>query len=174
MVLNESIMATDGHERMHKLLRGELAAVASYEHALDDVEDHPARQLLWSFLEDHRRAVAVITRHTARIGEEPDRGAGPWGAFATAVETAASWMDDPTTLKALKEGEVHGLDEYRTALTLGELPAELRRIIEDELLPRQLEHIEELDALILGLEQGDQNRTLLDRVHRQRTGAPGD
>lgn len=154
----------DGHERLHKLLRGERAAVESYERALDDVQNDPARELLHAVLEDHRRAVAVLERHIALSGESADRSSGPWGAFARAVETAASWIDDPHTLKALKEGEVHGVSEYRTALSHDDPPPALRRIIEGELLPCQQGHVASLDRLIARLETRDADATLRDRV----------
>jgi len=143
---------------LHRLLRGELAAVESYEHALRDVQEDPARDLLVSFLEDHRRAVSALSRHSAEAGDDPATTAGVWGAFVRAVEKAASWVNDPTTLKALKEGEVHGVDEYRNALSENHLDATLRKVIAEELLPLQAEHVEELDLVIAHLEQ----RSILD------------
>jgi hypothetical protein len=155
------------HYWLHRLLRGELAAVESYEHALRDLEDHPSRDLLWSFVEDHRRAVSVLTRHTAQAGDTPATSAGVWGAFARAVEKAASWIDDPTTLKALKEGEVHGVDEYRSAVSENQLDPALRRIVEEELLPLQEEHVAELDIVIDRLEKADL-AGLPDRIEKAR------
>ena len=153
---------------MQRLLKGELAAVESYEHALRDVRNDPARDLLASFLEDHRGAVSMLSGRSADGGDEGATGAGVWGAFARAVEKAASWVNDPTTLKALKEGEVHGEDEYRNALSENQLDAELRRIIEQELLPLQSEHVEELDLLIARLEQRASGEGLADRVEKAR------
>ena len=59
------------HERLHELLRGERAAVDSYEKAIRDVRDHSPRHLLASVLENHRRAANVLGRHLDR----PARGA---------------------------------------------------------------------------------------------------
>ena len=157
------------HYWLHRLLRGELAAVESYEHALRDVRDHPAHELLWSFLEDHRRAVSVLTGHTAAAGDTPATTAGVWGAFVRAVEKAAAWIDDPTTLKALKEGEVHGVDEYRNALSENHLDLSLRRIVAEELLPLQLEHVEELDLLVEGLDRHDIDDGLPQRIVKARS-----
>lgn len=154
------------HYWLHRLLRGELAAVESYENALNDVRDHPAHDLLWSFVEDHRRAVSVLSRHTALAGDTPATSAGVWGAFVRAVEKAAAWIDDPTTLKALKEGEVHGVDEYRNALSENHLDAGLRKIVEEELLPLQEEHVAELDIVIDGLERRNAGETLPDRIEK--------
>ncbi len=134
----------------HRLLKGELAAVDSYEHALRDVEDHPSRGTTpW-------RPVSV------RIGRRA------WGAFARAVETAASWIDDPTTLKALKEGEVHGVDEYRTALSENHLSPTLEHIVREELLPLQSEHVEELDLLIVRFERPRLDESLPNRIEHAR------
>jgi hypothetical protein len=157
------------HYWLHRLLRGELAAVESYEHALRDVADHPSRALLWSFLEDHRRAVWVLSRHTTAAGDTPATSAGVWGTFVRAVEKAAAWIDDPTTLKALKEGEVHGADEYRNALSEDHLDAALRRIVERELLPLQSEHVDELDLVIERLEKRDAGDALPQRIEKTRS-----
>jgi hypothetical protein len=151
-------------ERLHKLLRGEHAAVESYELALEDVTLEPARALMQTLLADHRRAVSVLARHVALAGERPDRGSGAWGAFARAVETAASWIGDAHALKALKEGEVHGLSEYNTALASGQMPPALQVIVEDELLPRQEAHIAQLDRLIARIEGRDARKGLADRI----------
>lgn len=59
------------HERLHELLRGERAAVDSYEKAIRDVRDDSLRHLLASVLENHRRAANVLGRHLDR----PARGA---------------------------------------------------------------------------------------------------
>lgn len=152
--------------RLHQLLRGERAAVESYERALADLGGAPPHGVLHRFLEEHRQAVAALQDHIAGGGDEP--GPGPWGAFVRAVEAAAAWVDDATTLKALKEGEVHGADEYRTALGLASAPPELAGVIRHELLPRQVRHIEELDELIQGLERPENRKGLRDRIESRK------
>jgi hypothetical protein len=160
-------MATNDTGRLHKLLRGEIAAVQSYKQALADMRAGYDNGMLADFLDDHRHAVEVLSRHIERLGEEPDRSAGPWGAFAHAIETAASWLDDVHVLKAIKEGEVHGRDEYRTALGLDSVPPALRQVVEGELLPRQEEHIRELDVLIARIEGPPAHESLPERIQRK-------
>jgi len=84
------------------------------------------------------------------------------------VETAASWIDDPTTLKALKEGEAHGVDEYRAALSENHLSPTLEHIVRKELLPLQSEHVEELDLLIVQFECPGLDESLPDRIEHAR------
>ena len=139
--------------RLGRLLRGERAAVEAYEKALSDLEpDARERAVVERMAREHREAVATLERHRDGDTAGSDDGSGPWGAFARAVEKAASWLGDTTALKALKEGEVHGLSEYNTMLGHEDVPAPLRREIEERLLPRQEEHVATLDRLIAGRE----------------------
>lgn len=159
-----------GHDgRVGKLLRGEKAAVDAYEDALADVErDGPASRILHLLLEDHRRALQALKDTAGHEGRVDGNGAGAWGAFTQAVEKAAGWLGDRMALKALKEGEDHGVSEYRTALANEDLPPRLRTLIEEELLPLQRAHVATLDDLIRGLEAPERLRTLEDRVRAGR------
>ena len=158
-----------GDGRIGKLLRGERAAVDAYENALSDVDpDGPAARILHLLLEDHRRALAALRDTAGREGTVDGDGAGPWGAFTRAVEKAAGWLGDRMALKALKEGEDHGVSEYRSALAREDLPPAVRTLVQDDLLPRQLGHVSTLDDLIRSLEAPERLRTLEDRVRAGR------
>lgn len=164
-------MDDGGGRRLGKLLRGERASVEAYEDALKDVErDGAAERILHLILERHRRALAVLEEAAEGTDEAGTNGSGPWGAFSRAVEKGASWMGDRMALKALKEGEDHGLKEYKTALAQeNAVPARLRPLIESELLPHQAEHVAILDELIAGLEKPERLRTLETRI-REKAG----
>jgi hypothetical protein len=56
---------------------------------------------------------------------------------------------DASALKSLKEGEEHGLKDYQDALEDDELDEMSRRLVENELIPRQRKHIAALDAFLL-------------------------
>lgn len=159
-------MSDDG--RVGKLLRGEKAAVDAYEDALGHTEAAaPAGRVLRVLLEEHRSSLAALEEAAGQPGRAAEEGAGVWGAFTGAVEKAASWLGDRTALKALKEGEVHGLSEYRTALDDADTPDAVRRLLRDELIPRQERHVGVLDDLIAALEAPERLDSLEDRVRRR-------
>jgi uncharacterized protein (TIGR02284 family) len=135
-------------KEMQSLLRGEISAVETYDMALDKVEDEPGAQELRRIQADHQEAVSVLRQRVALEGETPDDGSGAWGAFAKTVQGTANVFGNHAALKALKEGEEHGLKEYRSALSNDDTPPDLSRVIESELLPRQERHIRTLDALM--------------------------
>ena len=57
-----------------------------------------------------------------------------------------SLFGDTSSLKALKEGEEHGLKDYNDAL--GTLDATSRDMVQNQLIPQQQRHIDLLDQII--------------------------
>ncbi len=55
-------------------------------------------------------------------------------------------LGDAAALKALKEGEEHGLKDYESALD--KVDAMTRQIIAADLIPAQRRHIQQLDSLL--------------------------
>jgi len=97
---------------LDKFLRGELAAAATYEQALNHVDSPKAIATLKRNKDSHAaRAVALAQQIRAR-GGEPSDGAGPWGVFTKLVEKGASVIGDDAIVKALEEGETQGLRTY--------------------------------------------------------------
>jgi uncharacterized protein (TIGR02284 family) len=133
---------------LNSLLRGEMSAIETYRQALDKAgETGFAVAELRGFASDHRDAADALWKHIEKHGGKPSEGSGAWGAFAKAVEGTAKIFGDAAALKALKEGEEHGLKEYQEALEDDELAADcevlLRGIVE-----KQRTHIATLDRLI--------------------------
>jgi hypothetical protein len=62
------------------------------------------------------------------------------------VEGTASIFGDKAALKALKEGEEHGLKDYNEACD--DVDATSAALIESELIPAQQRHIMMLDRMI--------------------------
>ncbi len=137
-------------ETLNSLLRGEMSAIETYRQAISKIEDNaaPGAQQLHSLLQDHRDAADALWHHIEGHGERPSEGSGPWGAFAKAVEGTAKLFGNAAALKALKEGEEHGLKQYEAGLSDEHLPADCKALLRDKLLPRQLDHISQLDRLI--------------------------
>ena len=135
-------------ETLNDLLRGEISAVETYQQALEKVGDEPGVEQLATVRRDHTEAVTVLRDHVIRYGGKPAEGSGPWGAFARFMQGTAKLFGDKSALKALKEGEEHGLKEYKEALENRDLPAECIALIRDMLLPKQQRHITIIDGIM--------------------------
>jgi uncharacterized protein (TIGR02284 family) len=133
---------------LNKLLRGEMSAVETYRQALEKVGDEPGAVQLTSFYRDHSEAVALLRDQIRSAGGEPSQSSGPWGSFAKAVQGVAKLFGDDATLKALKEGEEHGLKDYEEAIQDPNVPTNVKRVIQEQLLPNQEQHVAVLDRLI--------------------------
>ena len=92
-----------------------------------------------------QHAAAAGTHHE---GGKPDQGSGAWGAWAKTVEGAAKIFGNAAAVKALKEGEEHGVKSYEDALNNPDLPAECQTLIRGTLLPQTRSHLPVLDRLM--------------------------
>lgn len=136
------------------LCRGELSAVETYRQALDKVSDEPAAEDLKRIEAEHEEAVNILRQKAEQFGAEPVTSSGAWGAWAKAVEGTAKVFGNTAALKALKEGEEHGLHDYEDALKSEDLPGDIRELISTTLLPQTREHIPILDSCMSGGSSG--------------------
>jgi uncharacterized protein (TIGR02284 family) len=144
-------MATDVQERtswLNRLLRGELAAVETYEQAVSQCNGKSCSVDLKLMANEHREAAATLRRHVVEHGGEPSASSGPWGAWAQFVTGTAQVFGTAATFRALKQGEDHGRADYEAALEDEDLDPECKVLIRTTLLPRQYAHLRTLDALI--------------------------
>ena len=134
---------------LNSLLRGEMSAIETYRQALDKIRDNDEVGVdeLRSLQRDHRDAADALWHHVEKHGGKPSEGSGAWGTFAQAVEGAAKLFGNAAALKALKEGEEHGLKEYEDALNDPDLPSDCKTLTQS-LLARQRDHIGVIDSLI--------------------------
>ena len=141
---------TTNVETLNSLLRGEMSALETYRQAIEKLEDNnaPGSAELHALRRDHRDAADVLWHHLESHGEKPSEGSGPWGAFAQAVTGTAKLFGNTAALKALKEGEEHGVKDYEDALHDEHLPADCQSLIRNQLLPRQREHVAVIDRLM--------------------------
>jgi hypothetical protein len=135
---------------LNSLLRGEMAAIETYRQALEKVGDEPGVDELRTMRRDHRDAADALWHFIGQQGERPAEGSGAWGAFAKAVTASASLFGNAAALKALKEGEEHGLKQYRDALGDPHLPAACRDLFHTY-MTKQQGHIAALDRLLARL-----------------------
>lgn len=146
----EAHPAIDGSgalETLNELLRGEMAAIETYRQALEVVEDGEPAETLRALRRHHRDAADILWHHVEAHGGQPSEGSGAWGAFAKAFEGTARLLGNRAALKALEQGEEHGLQKYEQALR-GGLPLDCELLIRETLLPRQRQHLPLLGGLL--------------------------
>lgn len=143
-------------DTLNHLLRGEIAAVETYNQAIGKFTEPADRALaaaLTRIRDEHTRTVGTLTSRVTSHGGTPVQGAGAWGVFANAVAGAAKLIGPQTALAALKQGELHGIEDYEKAVADPEVSTEARYLIRNELMPRCREHISSLEGMMTQLEQ---------------------
>jgi len=122
-------------EALNGFLRGEISAVETYRQAIEKLSRSSTRGQLEDCQRSHELRVSKLRAQVARLGGEPAKGSGPWGAFARLVEGGAKTFGERSAVAALEEGEDHGLKLYRDDLE--KLDMTTRQFVESDLLPAQ-------------------------------------
>ena len=138
-----------GIDQLNSLLRGEISAAETYRMAIDKVADSDKAAnagLLREIQEEHGRAAQGIRDRIRELGGEASDSSGAWGVWAKTVQGTMNLFGDASSLKALKEGEEHGLKDYQEALD--DVDATSAQLIQNQLIPAQQRHINLLDQLI--------------------------
>jgi CBS domain-containing protein len=138
----------DGHLPIDSLVRGELSAVETYKQALAKVGHEPIADELRRIELEHEEAVDLLFESLRRHGKEIPRSSGLWGTWSKAVEGTAKIFGGKAAIKALKEGEEHGLHDYEDALKDEVIDPEVKALIRSKLLPQTRAHIPALDRVL--------------------------
>jgi uncharacterized protein (TIGR02284 family) len=133
--------------QLNSLLRGEISAKETYVQAIEKlgVEGRADVEILRGIAREHADAVDRLRDAVESAGGTPADSSGVWGAFARSVEGSAKALGDAAAIKALKEGEEHGLKDYESALE--NVDANSQRLIAN-FIPAQRRHIQQLDSLL--------------------------
>ena len=118
---------------LNELLRGEISAVETYRQAIDKLDGSTTRGQLEGCRRSHEQRIAKLRDQVMRMGGQPAKESGAWGAFARLFEGGTA--GERAAVAALEEGEEYGLELYRDALD--KLDASSRQLIETDLLPAQ-------------------------------------
>ncbi len=122
-------------DSLNELLRGELSAVETYRQAIEKLGSSPTSAQLEDCRRSHEERVGKLRAWVARMGGQPAKDSGAWGAFARLVEGGAKVFGERAAVSALEEGEDHGLKLYRD--DLAKLDPASRQLVETDLLPAQ-------------------------------------
>lgn len=140
----------DGAKVLDNLLRGEISAAETYKLALEGVREQrkPEALDIRAIELEHGEAIRSLRRLVLQCGGKPSDHSGPWGFWAKAVEGTAKLFGDKAALKALKEGEEHGMKSYERALEDELMPLAGRDLIRGKLLPQTRAHVAKLDHIM--------------------------
>jgi len=133
---------------LNSLLRGEISATETYNQALEKFAGQPEEAELRRLRDEHRETANTLRVHVHDHGGDPSTGSGWWGAWAKSVEGTAKVFGKAAALKALKEGEEHGINDYRSALKDNDVAEDCKTLIRSQLLPRCEAHVPVLDRLM--------------------------
>ncbi len=137
-------------------LRGEISAAETYRIAIEGLQSNPAAPTnlaaLREIQQEHGRAAQALRDRIRQLGGEASDSSGLWGTWARLATSVANLFGNSTSLKALKEGEEHGLREYAEALE--EIDVTSAELLGQQLIPAQQRHIEALGNLIRLSEAG--------------------
>jgi uncharacterized protein (TIGR02284 family) len=122
-------------DTLNGFLRGEISAVETYRQAIEKLGNSSMRPQLEDCRRSHEQRVARLREHVARLGGQPAKDSGAWGAFARLFEGGAKAFGERAAVAALEEGEDHGLKLYRDELD--KLDPTARQMVESDLLPAQ-------------------------------------
>jgi hypothetical protein len=136
--------------QLNSFLRGEISAAETYRMAIDragsSTENAANVGLLRGMQEEHGRAAQALRDRIRELGGEASDSSGAWGAWAKFVEGTANLFGDAASLKALKEGEEHGLKDYEEGVD--DIDATSAELVTNQLIPAQQRHINLQDQLI--------------------------
>lgn len=129
------------------LLRGELAAVATYEDVIKQSATASWSPQLATILQDHKDAAAKLRVHVVALGGQADAGAGVWGAWTDLLAKGAVAISDALGRAVLETGEKQGISDYERVLNHAKADASTKALIRNDLLERTRAHIAALQAM---------------------------
>ncbi|AGH94865.1 DUF2383 domain-containing protein [Pseudobdellovibrio exovorus] len=134
---------------LERILRGEISAVEAYKQVLEKYSTYENANSLRRILVEHEKAVDFWKKQLRSQESFVEESSGPWGTVVETFVGAAKLFGDGPTLRALKEGEEHGLNEYQDLIENGNVNFESESFIKTICLDQQRLHIATLDSLIM-------------------------
>ena len=135
-------------EYLDSILRGELAAIETYDQVLEKFQGKLTSTDLIKVRDEHKEHITLLNQQIVKFGGTPSTTSGTWGTFTGAVTSVAKLIGPETALAALKQGEEHGIGQYEKALERKDLSAETMATIRTKLLPQSQSHVASLNRII--------------------------
>ncbi len=135
-------------EKIQSIIKGERAAVETYGQVFEKYGDDSQIDKLRYFSKDHKEAVIELNNMAQRNNIEIPESSGVWGSWSKLVTGTATLLGKKSALKALKEGEEHGLKEYEELLSSSSVPDNMKMLVNNKFIPMQKKHIKDIDLLM--------------------------
>ena len=135
-------------DALNALLRGEVAAVETYDQVIAKFGGQPHAVELQRIRDDHNEAAAVLRERVRHFGGDPAEGSGLWGKVTAAITGTAKVFGPAAALGTLKQGEDYGIGQYENSLTDPGIDSDDKELIRHRLLPRCHSHVSTLDRMI--------------------------
>ena len=136
-------------DQLNSFLKGEISAAQTYRTGIDKMAtdaDAAKASMLRQINDEHGRHIQMLRDRVTALGGTPADTSGAWGTWANTVMSTASLLGDASALKALKEGEEHGVNDYERGLD--DLDPQSKTLVQGTLIPNGRNHIAVLDRLI--------------------------
>jgi hypothetical protein len=138
-------------DQLNAFLRGEISAAETYRMAIEKASSNtesPERSLglLREIQAEHARAAQAIRDRIRELGGDPEDSSGAWGVWAKFAQSVGNLLGETASLKALKEGEEHGLNDYVAGVHQIDLSS--GDLVQNQLIPAQQRHINLLEQLL--------------------------
>jgi demethoxyubiquinone hydroxylase (CLK1/Coq7/Cat5 family) len=133
---------------LNALLRGEVAAVETYDQVIAKFDGQPQAVELQHIRDEHTETAAVLRERVRHFGGDPSEGSGIWGKLTAAITGTAKIFGPTAALGTLKQGEEYGIGQYENALTDPDIDTDDKDLIRYRLLPRCHNHVSNLDRMI--------------------------
>lgn len=136
------------NESINEILRGEISAFESYEQIFDKIESDAEKKRLSEFRNEHLAAIDFWKNQAQMQGAKSETDSGIWGKAVEAFVGTSKLFGNTVALRALKEGEEHGLNNYKDLLGRDDLTSLQKDQIKRQFIPTQEKHINSLNAMI--------------------------
>jgi DNA polymerase elongation subunit (family B) len=143
-------MSNQTEKTLESLYEGEFSAAETYKQAIKKVGTDPKADQLLKMQKEHVQALGSLKKIVPAFSDRNFEGSGAWGTWAKTVMGTAQIFGDKAALKALKEGEEHGLKGYKDALEK-DISLDAKTLIRNELIPNQQKHIKTINSLMENL-----------------------
>jgi hypothetical protein len=138
---------------LNALLRGEVAAVETYDTVLPRFMNFAPAIDLQRIRDEHADTAAVLRERVRHFGGDPAEGSGAWGKLAAAIVGTANAFGSAAALGALKRGEEYGIGRYEGTLSDPRVDESDKELIRIRLLPRCRGHVHQLSQMIEKIKQ---------------------
>jgi hypothetical protein len=136
-------------DALNALVRGEVAAVETYDQVIAKFAGQPQAVALQRIRDEHTESAAVLRERVRHFGGDPAEGSGIWGKLTAAITGTAKILGPATALATLKQGEEYGIGRYEYSLRDPEIDSDDKDLIRTRLLPRSNRHVADLHLMIL-------------------------